>query len=118
MKILLNTKIYPKEAILNTCYLFLKQAYFYLDMDKKGEQISVFIEKKGSFFLKNLKKDFLNKLLQSSLRYEISKKNKKIREYIIGRALASILPQKILDVDTQELNYKNDPLGIRTAFKK
>ena len=88
-KILVNPKLYPLEAVYGAAYVFLDKAYLRLDGNPE-KKITVQIKgkenlnKKG---LENLANDFLNELLNYSLRYRISKNNKKIREYIVGTAL-------------------------------
>lgn len=89
----LNPKIYPPEVIYSTAYVFVDRAYIFLDGDpKKG--IKVFLKGKKSLTakqLKNLKDEFLNALLNSSLREKIAKKKKKILEYIVGGAITAAL---------------------------
>jgi len=118
----LDSKIYPVEAILNCCYSFIDRAYIYLDKNKKSDRIDVFLkskEKLNSKQWKALKGTFLNELLYSTLRYQISKNNKNIREYIIGRALYNTSFSASLDQPKQkELDYLEDPLGIAIPWEK
>lgn len=120
-KIELNSKIYPLEAILNACYIFIDRAYIFLDSDPKGNQIKVSIKGKKRLTQKQLevlKGEFTNELLHSALRYQISKNNKKIREYIIGRALYSALPTPDLFTASGKLDYQEDPLGIAIPWEE
>lgn len=111
-----NQKLYPLEAAYGAAYAFLDKAYIYLEEGPKSKiQITLKgkekLTKKG---LEALKGEFLNELLNSSLRDRISKNNKKIREYMIGRALASALsgPERPIEKKEQifekELSAKND----------
>lgn len=119
IKITLNSRIYNLEAILSTCYTLIDRAYFFLDSERNGRNIiiSIKIKHKISQEIKQQFKDrFMNELLYNSLRYIVSKNNKKIREYIVGSALyGSSLG---LATDSGDLNYKKDPLGIAIPWEE
>ena len=121
MMLKLNSKIYPLEAILNTCYAFIDRAYIFLDWDSKKENIKVSIKGKKSLSGKQselLVNEFRNELLHCTLRYQVSINNKKIREYIIGRALFTVLPASDLFSTNEKLDYQKDPLGIAIPWEK
>jgi len=121
MQINLNSKIYPLEAVLNACYIFVDHIYIFLDTDSKGENIKVSFKGKQKLSkkkLESLRDEFMNELLHSTLRYRVSKNNKKIREYIIGRALYSALPTSELELESEKLDYKEDPLGIAIPWEE
>jgi len=121
VEIKLNSKIYPVEAILNACYLFIDRAYIFLDSDPKGIQIKISFKSKSGDSKKQLealKGEFMNELLHCVLRYGISKDNKKIREYIVGRALYSVLPSSEAVSSNDKINYQDDPLGIAKPWEK
>ena len=121
--ITLNPNIYPLESILNTCYVFIDSFYIFLDSGSKGN-IKVYIKGKKVISKKQLellKGKFNNELLYNALRYKISKNNKKIREYIIGRALYSALPDSDLSFkidNNKKLDYIDDPLGIAIPWEE
>ena len=105
---LLNSKIYSLEAIYSTAYVFLDRFYVFLDGDPFKEVI-IFLKGKRKLNKKQLqalKGEFCNELLNYLLRVEIAKRNKKIREFIIGTALVSALP------------FSKDPLGIAVPWEK
>jgi len=121
MEIRLDLKIYPLEAILNTCYMFIERAYIFLDGDTKARFVKVSIKGKKKLSKKRLvalRGEFMNELLYSVLRYNVSKNNKKIREYIIGRALYSSVSISDLGVSKEELDYQKDPLGIAVPWEE
>lgn len=123
MEIKLNSNIYPVEAILNACYVFIDRVYISLDTDSKTENIKVSFKGKNrpsEKKLQTLKGEFMNELLHSALRYKVSKNNKKIREYIVGRALYSALPTHDFDLSTpsEKLDYQEDPLGISIPWEE
>lgn len=110
----LNVNVYPLEAIYQTSYVFLDRAYIYLD-SPSSKRISVLLKGKkkiSSQQLKALKGEFINELLNSSLRLEVSKRSRKIRELIVGRALVSaVQPPK-------EASFKKDTLAIATPWEE
>lgn len=121
LKFKIHSSVYPLEAILNTAYNFLDRAYIFLDNDVGRNLITVSIKGKKKFSQKKLEKlhdEFMNELLHSALRCQISKNNKKIREYIIGRALYSALPTSDLASSDEKLDYQEDPLGIAIPWEE
>ena len=85
----INLKLYPLEALYGAAYIFLDKAYLFLE-GESPEKILVHIKGKEKLTekdLKNIAQDFLNELLNYSLRSKISKDNKNLREYILARAL-------------------------------
>ena len=137
----INPKVYPLEAIYGAAYVFIDRAYVFLDENSKN-QILVSLkgkEKLNKKQLDNLKGDFYNELLNYSLRYEIAKRNKKIREYIVGRALIGAIGEDRLEEEespyeegeegekeTEESEskiedveeWKGDTLGISTPWEE
>lgn len=121
IKISLNSKVYDLEAVLNASHAFIERAYIFLDSDSSGKQLKVRIKPKKRLpakALNSLRDEFMNELLQSLLRYKISKNNKKIREYIIGRALYSMVSVSDSLGPEDKLDYKDDPLGIAVPWEK
>lgn len=122
MNIKLTTNVYPLEAILNACYVFIDRAYIFLDADAKGMNIKVNLKGKKELSSKEmdaLKGDFMNELLHAALRFTLNKNNKKIREYIIGRALYSdIFSSSLLSDKSGNGDFKDDPLGIAIPWEK
>jgi His-Xaa-Ser system protein HxsD len=118
MIITLHSEVYPIETILQTCYQFIELAYFHIDLDASGKKISVNISFKtgGSkkVQIKEFRGRFLEELLHSSLRYAINKRNKKLREYIVGSALFSHVAQET-KIPQGPLN---DPLGIAIPWEQ
>lgn len=120
-KITLDAKVYNLEVVLNASYAFIDRAYIFLDTGSQGERIKVYIKGKDKLSerqFERIKGEFMNELLDCALRYEISKNNKKIREYIVGRALYSALPSLDLAVSNEKINYQEDPLGIAKSWEK
>ena len=125
MKFQLSCKIYPFEAVLNASYMFIGRVYIFLDSNLKEDKIVVSFKAKQKLSpkkLEDLRGEFMNELLHCVLRYKISKNNKKIREYIVGRALYSALPlpmeEALLGEDSGKLDYQEDPLGITIPWEE
>ncbi|MDD5005955.1 MAG: His-Xaa-Ser system protein HxsD [Candidatus Omnitrophica bacterium] len=118
IKIVLNSDIYNLEAILNACYAFIDRAYVFLDSDSKGKKVRVSLESKQVISAgkkAQLRGDFENELLYCSLRHKIGTNNKKIREYIVNRAIYSALPISSEDFNSDALK---DPLGIAIPWEE
>ena len=89
----ISPKIYPKDIIFTACYVFIDKVYVFLDHPGKDE-IVVYLKSKQKLTLKKLEKlrdEFLNELLNASVRKNISKRNQKIVEHIVGGAVNAAL---------------------------
>lgn len=132
----INTKIYSKEVIYKTCYVFIDKVFIYLDVIKNGF-IEVSLKGKQDLNkeqLENLKGEFFNELLNILLRENLSKRNQKIVEYIVSGAITASLPKKEeknesfdLDQEIENLkrelelidgeSFEDDSLGIKKTAK-
>lgn len=121
-----DPNIYPLEAIYGAAYVFLNRAYVFLEKNKE-EKILISMkarQKMNRKQLGDLSGEFNNELLSYSLRNEISKNNKKIREYIVGRALIGALGKdnggedvdEYIEEDIEE--WTGDDLGISVPWEK
>ncbi len=111
--ILINPKLYSLEAVYGAAYAFLDKAYVYLEQGPNSK-IQVNLkgkEKMNKKSLEALRGEFLNELLNFSLREKISKNNKKIREYIVARALVSASQQDGFQGGGEEVSCE-DPSKI------
>lgn len=124
----INPKLYPLEAIHGAAYVFLDRAYIYLDGDPKSE-VFISIKGKKKITKTNLIKmggEFLNELLNYSLRHSISKSNKKIREYILGACLFGASGRDTISSHVSEENeeegkeedWEKDPLNIAIPWEE
>jgi len=108
---------YSKEALYGAAYVFLDKAYLFLD-NKSSKKIEISLKGKKKLNknqLENLKGEFLNELLNYTVRINLSKNNKKIREYVISQALFSAFGDD--DVEEDEIKYEDDPLGIAIPWE-
>ncbi|ALU37871.1 His-Xaa-Ser system protein HxsD [Clostridium autoethanogenum] len=85
----INEEIYSLTAVMKTAYIFIEKVYIYFDYEKEKLIRVEFTPKeiKDKDFLKKLVGEFYNELLNQTLRIEIFKETKNIRELILGRAL-------------------------------
>ncbi len=113
----LNPRLYSLETIYGACYVFIDRAYIFLDGDPQKEiKISIKAKRKIPLqMLKALVGEFQNELLNYTLREKISKNNRKIREYIIGKALFSA--SDFLS-EEKTYDYQKDPLGIAVPWEE
>ena len=118
IKFIFNLQNYPKEALYGAAYVFLDKAYLFLD-NKSPKKIEVSLKGKKKLNekqLEELKGEFLNELLNYTVRINLSKNNKKIREYIISQALFSAFGNNQVSKE-DEVKYEEDPLGIAIPWE-
>ena len=116
---LVNLQNYPLEAVYGTAYVFLDKAYLFLD-SSSSKKIEVSLKGKKKLTEKQLedfKGEFLNELLNYSLRVNLSTSNRRIREYIVSQALFSSLGEEELAKE-DEIGYQDDPLGIAIPWEE
>ncbi len=116
--ITVDSRIYPLEVVYGAAYVFLDKAYLFLDGDPK-KKIAITIKGKKELSKKetgNLAREFLNELLNYSLRYQISKQNRKIREYIVGTALLGAVREE--PAETEKEDWQKDSLGIAVPWEE
>lgn len=128
----LSIRIYPLDAIISTSYLFIDKAYIFLDCDDKDMVLVYFKGKKklAKKTMENIIGEFYNELLNETLRVKISKKNHKIREYIIQQALypsvvqnetsSTDLDKELDDIlkEANDVDFLDDPLGIAVPWEE
>ncbi len=120
----LNPRVYPQEAIYTTCYVFLDK--FYLFLDEVNRKIKVSLKPKGerNLNLKACRGEFINELLNNTLRFMISKRNQKIREMIVKEALFFSQPKEAIDKlllneeKEKPKDWQKDPLGITMPWEE
>lgn len=121
VELVLNPKIYPLEAIYAASYAFIDKLYIFLDGDPNSKiKIKLTPKTANSSLNQNsnsLKEEFLNELVNHTLRYQISKENKNLREFILGTALLGSLgklnPSKDFFTDKDSINEELDKVQDR-----
>jgi len=117
LELRLNSKVYSLGAIYSACYVFIDKAYLFLDGDPKKEIIVTMKGKKklSKKQLEGLAGEFFNELLSAVLRINLAQHNKKIRQYIVERALVSAAGEENLD---ESASHLDDPLGIAVPWEE
>jgi len=87
IKIILDIDIYPIIVIEKTISNFLDIAF--AKMEKENNKIIVKLVLNSEQNTHNIVGKFYNELLEESLRYNIARETKNLRELIVGRALYS-----------------------------
>ena len=119
LKFFFSLKDYPLEALYGASYVFIDRAYIFLDSQIK-DKIEVSLKGKKKLDkkqLEELKGEFLNELLNYTLRINLAKNNKKLREFIIGQALISAYGNDDF-IKEDKIKYEDDPLGIAVSWEE
>ena len=120
IKFLLNLQDYPLEAVYGASYVFLDKAYLFLD-SRASKKIEVSLKGKKKLTkkqLEDLKGEFLNELLNYTVRINLAKSNRKLREFIISQALFSAVSSQVMAEDESKFKYEDDPLGIAVPWEE
>jgi len=120
IKIAVNPKIYPLEAIYGAAYVFLDRAYVFLDGNPKTKiMVSIKSKDEESFGKADkIKSEFLNELVNCSLRRQIAERNAKLREYVAGAALLGASGDINVFPVTETDNISPDELPIGTEIEE
>ena len=108
----INPKFFPLEVIYSALYIFLDKAYAVVDGDP-AIQVIVELKPKKESNLEELGREFNNELLSYANYSEMSKKNQKIREILLSRAL---LPAAKPEIKPEE--EFEDPEGIAIPWEE
>ena len=84
----LDTKVYPLEVTIKAAYLFLDRCYVFMFHDEAGT-LRVHLKPKPDWSgnLSDIVGEFLNELLNQSVRRQIASESQNLRELIMARAL-------------------------------
>jgi len=125
IKFSFDTVIYPKEALISAAFMFLDKYYIFLKSVAGGKAEVMIKGKSGKKLSKGkmakIKDDFLNELLYNTARLDTARRNKRVREFIVGRALFSAVetmgPADEDDED-DEIGITDDPLNIAIPWEE
>lgn len=104
-----DAKIYSKDVIYKACYVFIDRMYIFLNTSGKRDTIEVTLKGKSTLSKKNIEKlegEFMNELLNCLVRENVSKRNQKVLEQIVGGAMGSALG--INDIAGDEYRQDNE----------
>lgn len=121
LKVNVDLNIYPLEAIYGAAYVFVDKVYIFLDSLAEGKVEITFRAKDENEVeaLEKIEGEFMNELLNYTLRLKLSESNKKIREYVVEQALFSALGREegILKNEGEKFEFEDDPLGIAIPWE-
>jgi His-Xaa-Ser system protein HxsD len=122
IKKIIDLKVYPLEAVYGAAYLFVDRVYIFLDTQEKDKlEVSLRAKEEVDFSPEKIEGEFMNELLNYTLRLKLSDSNKKIREQIVEQALFAALGREegILKNNDQEqkFEFEDDPLGIAIPWE-
>lgn len=95
-----NKELYSKVALIKAAYNFTDIAYIHLDADENYYYVTIQMKNEENSVDEQ---DFINEMLTQSVRHEIYKQTKNIRELLLGRAMATsvIVDENLLEDTTQ-----------------
>ena len=100
-----DDRIFSKEAILKTSYLFVDEFYIHLSYSSP-HGISIEITPKPDSDMTDIDQKFGNELIAQMVRYQLSISNRGMRDLILGRALYSTC----IDREVEPIPEDNDVL--------
>ncbi|MDY4607365.1 MAG: His-Xaa-Ser system protein HxsD [Eubacterium sp.] len=110
-KIKFSKELYSKIALIKAAYNYTDVAYVHLDADDNYYYVS--IENKNQCE-EICEQDFLNEMLAQSVRHEIYKQTKNIRELLLARAMATSV---IVEDGLEENEEVNDSFSENDILK-
>lgn len=109
----INPRVYPLDVIYSAAYVFLDKAYVLID-GEPNEEIIIELKPKEKYDLEKLGREFNNELLNYAMYKTQAEKNRRIREFIIQRALLT----NEQGIDNEELEYIDDPKNIAVSWEE
>lgn len=110
IELLINTKIFNQDLVLEAAYWFLDKWYFFFDLDADENLILQFTLRDWvSESLEDIIADFSDEILNMHLRDKIERDNKVIRETIVTKAINGPLDlQNFVTLDTDVTSKKSE----------
>jgi hypothetical protein len=97
VQIRVNALIACREPLMATCCVYVDKYFVWLDLTKDKRSYLVYLTPQqagGRVEPERLAGEFYNELLSNCLRYTISARNQKIREYVVREALFFSQPKR------------------------
>lgn len=111
----IDTKIFSKEIVLKTAYVFLNRGYFFFKLDWDNILLQFTKQEDNNEDSKKIIWDFSDELLSTLLRDNLEKENKDIREKIVWAAIANSLDANwftSIDTDNQGENQEQNQIDF------
>ena len=104
-----HKELYPKIALIKAAYNFTDIAYVHLDADDTYYYASIEGKEEG---VEVSEQDFINEMLNQSVRHEVYLQTKNIRELLLARAMATsiVVDENIINDSDEEIFDENDIL--------
>ncbi len=122
-----DTHVFPIEIVRRTAFTFVEHCYVFLAWEDE-QHLSVTLTTKrkpaDEEYLQNVAGEFANEALNQSLRDQLMKDTRSLRELIVGRALFAAVNQPSLADDLDFLDddddgdFLDDPLGIAVPWEE
>jgi His-Xaa-Ser system protein HxsD len=118
--LVVDERLFPREAVHGACYLFLDRCYLFLTRPEEG-RIGVRLRARTAGMdedLERLAGEFANELLNQTLRIRIGDATARIREQYLARAFPSDAARPAIDAIVAELEREEpaDPLDIAVPW--
>jgi len=119
-----DRKLYPLDAVYGAAYVFLDRAYVFLEKGPAGT-VKVSLAGKtplGESGLNALAGEFVNELLNQSIRATLDESGRRVREYVVlkshyGAAAGRMDVEELLDKTLKEA-FDDDPLEIAVPWEE
>jgi His-Xaa-Ser system protein HxsD len=126
--VMVDTEVYPKEAVYGAAYIFIDRCYVLLDAPEPG-RLSVQLRGQTPLTVEGLDAlagEFHNELLAQTLRDMVCAQNRPLLEAVVGQAVSGAMgPPPPVEVDLAELDALelddepfDDPLGIALSWEE
>lgn len=112
-----NKELYSKTALIKAAYNFTDKAYVHLDADDQNYYVSLSAKEESTLISEE---EFLNEILTQSVRHEVYRQTKNIRELMLARAMASsvMFEEEFDDYEDEESEkYAEDEI-LKDWFKE
>ena len=102
VKVPVQTKAYPLQAIYSAGYVFMDKAYLYLDLEAK-DKVVVWLKPKAKAGLDKLAMEFCQELLNYAHYFSSLKVNAESTKLLLQRALFSAAPSMVKEAEEKEI---------------
>ena len=102
MKYQFNRELYPRIALLKAAYNYTDKAFVHLDADDKFYYVELEMKSAADNVSE---KEFTNEMLVQSVRHEVYRQTKNIRELMLARAMATTI---MADTDSEHSDIETD----------
>ena len=83
----IDLTVYPLAAAMKAAYMFLDRCYVFLSREGDGIEVRLKRKPDASGDIETIANEFINELLDQSVRWQLTTETKNLRELIVARAL-------------------------------